>query len=452
MAKKRSCFSFHQLFFNLVFLGLMASCTYSQPLAVSHTPENFLPVILNSPAIEDARLQFQIPAQSDWVDYGTVFEAGVEGEWDLYLWGGFAFSTIKMDGKYYLYYQGASDYRTEFDETVLWRSIGVATSDDGVNFTKYEGNPILTWFPNQNGEEGAVSSGVTLGDTGEIVLFYGANTEESVITINSDVRVAFSSDGLNFRDGGMVIDHRDRTVWGNGDELFPVDAIYDQGRWVVYYVPNGSPEDGNLGVAFGNSYNQLNNSAAVMSGTSLISVWGTAGHARISENTYALILNNVREKKTEVRLTLLDSPNQLSEPVATYDLGDAQQASFLLDVDKKTWFMYYRTPESYGVKLAPASQTDTSLPSTPQDVKPVSTANSQITLNWQAAEDPDTGIVQYRIYRDGMLVGQSRQPSFIDQDVIAGTMYQYQISAVNYHGVEGQMSQVSTVIFQENGQ
>jgi hypothetical protein len=34
------------------------------------------------------------------------------------------------------------------EHTVTWRSIGVATSSDGFNFTKYEQN--LTWFPRNN--------------------------------------------------------------------------------------------------------------------------------------------------------------------------------------------------------------------------------------------------------------------------------------------------------------
>jgi hypothetical protein len=206
------------------------------------------------------------------VDYGIILEAGTEGEWDYYLWGGFAFSVINKDGLYFLYYQGSSDYRTEYDETVLWRAIGVATSSDGIHFSKHEDNPILTWFPNQYGEEGAVSSGVTLGENGETVLFYGANTQESDTTVNADVRVAFSSDGLNFVDQGIVLNRNDQSVWGSGDELFSVDAIYDSGQWTVYYIPNGSPESGMLGVAYGDRYNELTQSSAVMSNNQPVSV------------------------------------------------------------------------------------------------------------------------------------------------------------------------------------
>ena len=298
-----------------------------------------------------------IPEQADWVDYGTVIEAGSKGDWDYYLWGGFAFSVIKKDGTYYLYYQGSSDYRTEFDETILWRSIGVATSQDGIHFTKYAGNPILTWFPNQNGEEGAVSSGVTLGEQGEIMLFYGANTQGGPTSVNADIRIASSSDGLKFEDLGVALHHQNLFVWGRGDELFSVDAIHDSGRWIVYYIPNGTSKAGLLGVAYGPEYDALHRSSAVRSDHNPISVWGPAGHAKVGQHTYALILNNHREETTEVRLVSLKAPAILSEPVAVYDFDEVVQAVLLLDEEKQKWFMYYYDTNwvRYGVKVAPAS-------------------------------------------------------------------------------------------------
>ena len=75
-----------------------------------------------------SQAEISIPAQSDWVDYGPIFYQGEPGEWDHYLYGGFTNTVVKKDGIFYLYYQGESDYRTTFDETVLWRAIGVARS------------------------------------------------------------------------------------------------------------------------------------------------------------------------------------------------------------------------------------------------------------------------------------------------------------------------------------
>jgi hypothetical protein len=84
------------------------------------------------------------------------------------------------------------------------------------------------------------------------------------------------------------------------------------------------------------------------------------------QDTYALVLNNVREHRTEVRQMSLQTPNILSEPVAVYQLDDVQQAILLLDRENETWFMYYRTfANSYGVKLALAGDQPLPAPSTP---------------------------------------------------------------------------------------
>lgn len=331
-----------------ILIILMQSCSTITDLPNTVSPATqILETIPPNPSI-------RIPEQEDWVDQGIILEAGADGEWDLYLWGGFAFSVIKKNDTFYLYYQGSSDYRTEYDETVLWRSIGVATSQDGIHFTKHETNPVLTWFPNQYGEEGAVSSGVTLGEHGEVFLFYGANVQESPTTVNADVRVASSLDGLNFTDLGIALNREDRSVWGWGDELFSVTAIYDSGKWIVYYIPNGTSESGLLGVAYGTRYNALDHSSPVTSGGKTISVWGTAGHVRLDSGTYGLILNNVREKRIEIRLVSMQMPNVVSEPVAIYQFDEVQQAFLLLDEETETWFMYYRTNENrYGVKMAP---------------------------------------------------------------------------------------------------
>jgi hypothetical protein len=242
----------------------------------------------------------------------------------------------------------------------------VATSQDGIHFTKYESNPILTWLPTQNGEEGAVSSGVTLGERGETILFYGANTQEIPSVVHADVRVAASPDGFAFTDLGVVLDRTDRSIWGSGDELFAVDAIHESGHWIVYYIPNGSPQSGKLGVAYGNQYDALNRTSMVTSGGDAISVWGTASHVRLDQETYAIILNNVREGRTEVRLLSIQTPSVLSEPVMVYQFDEVRQAVLLLDEEFETWFMYYRTSaNSYGVKLAPAGDRPLPTPSVP---------------------------------------------------------------------------------------
>lgn len=383
----------------------------------------------------------RIPHQSDWTDYGRIIEAGAQGDWDEKLFGGFAATAIKKNGTYFLYYQGAKGYRVE-DDTVTWRAIGVATSKDGINFTKSPDNPVITWHPNENGEEGAVSCGGTLAYTGQIVLYYGANTEETATTINADARLAISSNGVNFTDLGVVLKHRNSFVWGSGDELFPIIGFHDAGKWFVYYIPNGTVQRRKLGVAWGSSHDRLTNTAMARDREGAIRVWGTGGSAKVGPQTYALFLNDVTKPRIEVRIVSLNSPNQLTAPLATYQFKNVRQATVLLDHDTNTWFMYYRNFDQscYGVKLAPAADPDRSPPSIPFSLKAKLVSNSQIDLSWSPSSDQETGVASYKIFRNGRYIATVTGNHYSDTDLMKRTEYMYEVSAINYHGVEGSRS------------
>lgn len=400
-------------------------------------------VPLAVPPHGDAELA--IPAQSDWTGYGSIFETGDPGEWDHYLWGGFAGTVVKKEGTYYLYYQGASDYRTSYDETVLWRAIGVATSPDGVNFHKFDRNPVVTWFPNDNGEEGAVSGGVALENNGDFVSLYGANTEQSETLVNADVRLSTSAEGSAFTDMGVVLDHKNRSIWGSGDELFPIIAIHDADRWFVYYIPNGVLQRGRLGVAWGTDLDHLDHSSAVRAGGAAVKVWGMGAAAKIGRGVYALFLNDVTAPKTEVRTVSPGSPNRLSAPVEIYRFEDVTQATVLLDEETRTRFMYCRGEDSYGVKLAPVGEPDSTPPTAPELVSGVAVSDRQVELSWRPERDLETGIAVYKVFRDGAYSATIKGWSYGDSGLVEGTEYSYEISAVNYHGAEGPRSLPVTV-------
>ncbi|MGH2538521.1 MAG: hypothetical protein ACRDHL_14115 [Candidatus Promineifilaceae bacterium] len=296
--------------------------------------------------------QTPIPAELDWADHGPIFAAGEPGDWDRYLFGGFTTSAVRRNGTTYLYYQGASGYREGADETVTFRAIGLATSSDGLHFVKAAANPVLTWTPTDGEEEGAASGAVTLDSRGVFWLFYGANTAYSQTQVNADGRLARSADGLDFADLGVVLSHQDETIWGSGDELFPILALYDGGRWIVYYLPNGGLRGRNLGVAWGAQPDALTHSAGVRSGLGAVSAWGAAGAAEIGPDEYAIFLNDVGRRRMEVRLMTLDAPHRLSRPVASYAFDNATQGTVLLDRPGRAWYLYYRTEGGYGVRLA----------------------------------------------------------------------------------------------------
>jgi hypothetical protein len=379
------------------------------------------------------------PEQSDWTDYGTVLEPGELGEWDYQIYGGFVAAAIKLNGTYYLYYQGACCYRIS-DDTTTFRAIGVATSPDGVNFTRYGGNPVITWLPNNGAEEGAVSSAV-LVDGGQVVFYYGANTEETSTTINSDARLATSNDGLSFTDQGVVLDHSDNSVWGWGDELFPIIALSDGGQWVVFYIPHGVPPEFKLGVGSGPGRVQLVTQAATSGGVR-VGAWGMGGSGKIGPDTYALYLNDLRVPRMEVRTVSLTAPEELSAPVEIYNFPDFRQGTVFLDEENATWYMYYRNEDqdSYGIKLAPAGPTDPTPPTAPQQVTGVPVEHDGIDLSWTPATDSETGIVQYRVFREGSLIATVKGWTYSDRGLSELTEYSYEVSAENTHGLVGAKS------------
>ena len=301
-----------------------------------------------------------IPDLSDWSDCGEVLEAGAAGEWDYYLWGGFAASVMKKAGRYWLYYQGSDGY-DDIDGTVTHRAIGLATSLDGVRFTKHRSNPILRFSPNGHHEEGAVSSAVLVDASDAVVMYYGANTWTRGDQVSADGRVAVSPDGVNFADRGVILDHRDRQVWGYGDELFPIIAFRHGDRRVIYYIPNGSSQRGQLGVAWADGTGPYQSSAATQSGKPL-SVWGPGSAVRLNGNVYALFLSNSQNSPyMEVRLVTAAAPARLSVPVRRYRWDDIRPAAVMRDDEQGVWFLYYRRADGgYGVMIASSPESTTS--------------------------------------------------------------------------------------------
>jgi len=259
-----------------------------------------------------------IPKDAEWTGRGIVLPAGGSGSWDVRLTGALSPCTVvKKDGTYFLYYIGADGNRST-DGGPRHRALGVARSEDGVHFTKYSGNPILTYLPHNNEEEGIFSAGAFLDDNGEIVLYYSALDAGSSTstTVDSDVRLAVSSNGLNFTDKGDVLSHADSKVWGYGDELFPVGAFREGSTHYVYYIAKGyGGVYWDLALAQGSSRNNIKgNTRKVLD---VGSNWAKSGcPVRLSANKIAVSI--CRNKVTEMRTASISSPHKLSSPAQTY--------------------------------------------------------------------------------------------------------------------------------------
>jgi hypothetical protein len=391
------------------------------------------------PALSD----IVIPRQEDWVDYGTVLETGAEGEWD-FMWAGLTpASVVKRDATVYFYYVAADGYRS-FDGDARHRAVGVATSEDGLRFTKYEGNPIMTHRPYDGEEEGAYSAGVTLDEDGRFVMVYGAaaGPHDSII---ADARFAYSDDGLQFRDAGQALFHCDMSLYGAGDEIFPVAALRQPERWVVYYQPNGVGRiSRTLGAAWGRELEGLTNSTMVLDGESggwPVDTWGNV--IALDEETLVLFSQRLWWPDTfvEARAASPATPYRLSEPLARYDIPNLKRGVVFLDRERRTWFLYYNDFSRFWyVKLAPFGASDTTPPSTPA-VTGRATADG-VHLHWRPANEPDTGVAEYRIYRDGRYQASTRELSWHDEQVRPGASYRYRVTAVNFHGTESPPGEV----------
>ncbi len=299
-------------------------------------------------AFGDDLRQVNIPKQSDWTVHGVVIKSGKSGSWDARLYGQVSPCTVvKKNGIFYLYYVGANGNRST-DGGPKDRALGVATSRDGIHFTKYRCNPIITHQPVENVEEGVFSAGAMIDENGNLLLYYGAIWAENASTeeVHCNVALAQSSDGKKFKNYGDVISWNNPSVWGYGDEIFPVGAYYANGQYNVYYVAKGNVGVWKLGVATGSSKEKMPNTRTALAKGQII---GGCDPVFISEHKIALfIVHNFDKNYIEVRTANVNSPEKLSDPVETYHMFPPRYRHTVvyLDRQKKKWFMYQATDQA----------------------------------------------------------------------------------------------------------
>jgi hypothetical protein len=278
-----------------------------------------------------------IPELADWQNPTLAFSHGAEGEWDFILWGGFSNSLIKKGDTYYLYYQG-SRYYDEQCESVAQRAIGVATSTDGIHWTKSEQNPIISWSSQGSIEEGAVSAAAWVGEDGRVYLYYGANTG-SGCNVNANARLAVSEDGVNFQDLGEVLSGMDPNVWGSGDEIFPIGVYSYQNRWYLYYTPNGVALSRKLGVAIGESPTTFGQTFGLNDST--LPAWGPV--SVIVAGPDSVLITNPNDGVTPMSFYRFSADNPSAVQIHdAYTVPNCAQASVIHDTSTASWMMSCR--------------------------------------------------------------------------------------------------------------
>jgi hypothetical protein len=378
-----------------------------------------------------------LPAASDWTDYRLAVDASPFGQgWDVLFEGATPAALVKKQNTYYLYFIGADNYISRLDNIgPSHQAIGLATSPDGVNWTKYPDNPVIRFSSSGNPEEGAVSAGVYVDANGVFHLFYGANIAQTPTTsqVNADVRYATSQNGIDFVEHGIALSHSDPNVWGSGDELHATMARKQGNTWYVYYVPNGVSVAGKLGVAWGTDPLHLSNSSPVTFAGALIP-GGPGSIIELDSTTLAYF--STRRGVTEVRTAAVANPASVSAPLQTYYQPGFGRVVYL-DSAKRTWFMLYDQWSHMGLQLAPYGSLDATPPTAPSRLSIQYPDHQTAVISWRAATDGNTGIVQYDIYRDSIKIGSTKGLTFNDSGLAERIAYRYDVRAINYHGTVG---------------
>ncbi|MGB5303421.1 MAG: fibronectin type III domain-containing protein [Gemmatimonadota bacterium] len=89
---------------------------------------------------------------------------------------------------------------------------------------------------------------------------------------------------------------------------------------------------------------------------------------------------------------------------------------------------------------AKATTLDATPPTTPQNLAAAPVGTERIDLTWDASQDPESGVAEYRVFRDGSEVGTTTQTVFQADGLSPATEYSFYVVAVNGDGLDSEPS------------
>ena len=144
-------------------------------------------------------------------------------------------SVIKINNEYYMYYEASS----EFDYTF---NINLATSTDGIHWTKYTNNPIL--LPSQSWEQGSVSYATITNYNNGYMMTYSNRSQTAI-------GVAYSNDGITWNKDNQnpKFSTQDATGGWCTKTSYPY-SLKVGNEYRIYYSGYGSDNQFHIGMAY----------------------------------------------------------------------------------------------------------------------------------------------------------------------------------------------------------
>ena len=168
-------------------------------------------------------------------------------------------------------------------------------------------------------------------------------------------------------------------------------------------------------------------------GDKQISFWarsGSPGNGGVTmQVTWRDAHNSVLRTDTVTLPTLTNAWQQAASDV-TAPLGTARVFARLVNSPGSSWragdYLYIDD-----IFVGDRPGVDTTAPTAPTDLSADAVYSNRVDLSWTASAD-DVGVDGYRIYRDGIQVGNSRTTSFSDRlTVRPAALYTYTVRAVD---------------------
>jgi hypothetical protein len=302
---------------------------------------------------EQARALDVIPDDlAQWTEVGEII-AETPGGWDeksLQIFG-----IEKRSGTFFLYYGSGFDGCWDQHADVAHKSIGLATSSDGVNFTKHPANPVLVphdFVPVSAHEEGIRLARIRwVEDLGKFVGYFGVEDPGGAdtcpygatsgcdcnISVDAFVYTASSADGINWTPEGEVSGAYNQ----DGNESYGSAFEYAGGNYYLWshYASGGHTFHASKGTD-NTSLTELGVVPELNFGWSPLE---TFLHDDNNTVTFIYVPNGPDYEGDELRFgtCTLDDPTVVTDVRLITNQGAHRFSAMLKDEDAGLWRWYY---------------------------------------------------------------------------------------------------------------